>query len=210
MFVVSCSPGHRPRPKIVRQIHNGTPLRRNFLRLSVFLLNTYHDPGNPTHSRPALSVFFCFRLKLFSYEVSLAQPSPTPCHLDQPGSRPLRWRTWFLHFRRHLQALPQSKRHRLLLQLCSVENVRRLHEDVRVAQICVSLVGSKLRQTAGPGSRHNARRRPALSSSPARRTRQQLTRLTCRHWPLRRPSPILDATSVQPTPPRPQSSAPVI
>jgi hypothetical protein len=135
---------------------------------------SYHDPGNKTHSKAALSVFFCFCLKLLPYDVSIPPPSSPTCHLGHAGPCALRGCPGLFHLRRHLRATSQANGQWLLLPLRGIENLRRLHQNVRIAKIRLPMVGGKLRQATRASTFRNSRRGPSLPAHPARRTRQQL------------------------------------
>ena len=113
--------GHIPGPKSVLQIHIGTPLR---CRLSNSI--SYHNPGNPTLSSPALWVFSYLPCTLLPYDLTPASPSPPARCLGHSGSRALRRSTRTFHVRRHIEPTPQAPCRRLLLQLCPVQVFRGL------------------------------------------------------------------------------------
>jgi len=55
-----------------------------------------------------------------------------------------------------------------------IENLGRLRENVRVAKICVAVVGCDLHEAAIQCRRPNSERRAAPAASSARGARQQL------------------------------------
>jgi hypothetical protein len=71
--------------------------------------------------------------------------------------------------RRHFRASPSNHSGRLLLRLCPVENVGRLQQNVRAAQVRLTLVGRHLRKAAHDHSHRKVRRRPAIGTSRPRR-----------------------------------------
>src|SRR5579859_1579805 len=58
----------------------------------------------------------------------------------------------------------------------AIENFRGLHQDVRIAEIRLALVGRKLFETSRTAACGNSGRWSALSPQAARRARQQLVR----------------------------------
>ena len=69
---------------------------------------------------------------------------------------------------RYAFAAAASSNRRLLLPLCGIETARRLREDVRVQEICLSLVGDEVRETS---HEHADPRLPRRAKIPASRTR---------------------------------------
>jgi hypothetical protein len=114
-----------------------------------------------------LSVFFCFRLKLSSYEALFYSPTLSSGSLAlRRVPRSHRGGLCF-RARRHFRTSPSNHSGGLLLWLCTVENVGRLYQNVRAAQVRLALVGRHLCKAAHDHSHRKVRRGPqAAASSP--------------------------------------------
>jgi hypothetical protein len=118
-----------------------------------------------------LSVFFCFRLKLSSYEALFYSPPLSSGSLAlRRVARSHRGGLCF-RARRHFRTSPSNQSGGLLLWLCTVENVGRLHQNVRAAQVRLALVGRHLCKGAHDHSHRKVRRRPQAAASRPRGAR---------------------------------------
>ena len=120
-----------------------------------------------------LSVFFCFRLKLASYEAFFHPPplslgSLARCRIPRShrGGHCLRTR-------RHVGAPPPNHSGGLLLWLCPVRNFGWLHQNVRTSQVRLALVGRHLCQAAPDHAHRKIRRWPPAPAPRPRRTRRK-------------------------------------
>jgi hypothetical protein len=117
-----------------------------------------------------LSVFFCFRLKLSSYEAFFYSP---PLSLSSLALRriPRSHRGGYgFRSRRHFRTSSPDHSGGLLLRLCPVKNFGWLHQDVRATQVRLALVGCHLRKAAHDYSHRKVRRWPQAPASRPLRT----------------------------------------
>jgi hypothetical protein len=120
-----------------------------------------------------LSVFFCFGLKLSSYEAFFHSP---PLSLGSLALRriPRAHRGGHcLRTRRHFWTPTPNHPGGLLLRLCPVENFGWLHQNVRTAQVRLALVGRHLRKAAHGHAHRKVRCRPQTPASRPRRARRK-------------------------------------
>jgi len=130
-----------------------------------------HNPGNAAFWEQRAIGFFLFQTETQLHEALLYSPPLSPGSLAL--RRIPRAHRGGLCFRacRHFRTSPSNHAGRLLLWLCPVENVGRLHQNVRTAQVRLALVGSHLRQAAHDHSHREVRRRAKVAASRPRRTR---------------------------------------
>jgi hypothetical protein len=155
-----------PQPRSKNNLFAESERRSQLLRSSTLITRVMSLFGSND-----LSVFFCFGLKLSSYEAVFYSP---PLSYGSLALRRVpRSHRGGLCFRarRHFRTSPSNHAGRLLLWLCPVENVGRLHQNVRTAQVRLALVGSHLRQAAHDHSHREVRRRAKVAASRPRRTR---------------------------------------
>ncbi len=127
-------------------------LHRFFFRPPANWFHHALEPRGPSPARPAPPAS------------ALLGGSP-PDLVANPGSR-------------YLGPDSTHSRRRVLLPLFAVQRPRRLHQNVRIAEVCFPLVGHHLRQAPPPvlaSADSQPRRQPALATSRPRRTRPPLS-----------------------------------
>jgi hypothetical protein len=115
--------------------------------------------------------FFVPTGRKMAHERSVPRPSPprpipqAPCspgaHSGGPDCAP----------GGHIQRPAVGSDLQLLLPLRGVACSKRVREDVRVAEVCFTLVGQFLREAPPAGAQGKSRREPAVAASRPRRTR---------------------------------------
>lgn len=130
--------------------------------------------------RNELSVFFCFGLKLTCYEAlflpaSVSRGPLALCRIPHPVRCRHR-----LGFGRHIRSRPANHSGRLLLRLCAVKDFGGLCQNVRVAQVRLTLVGCHLRETAYEYPHREIGRGPPGTTSRTSGARRQS--VICMHW----------------------------
>ncbi len=118
--------------------------------------------------------FRCSRLKLCLHEFLLT-PSPSPArHLGLPRAHPGGCGNGLFRLGRYFRARQGNEICRLLLRLCDVQDIGRLLEDVRIAEICIAVVGGDLREAQGESSGGDPGGRTALAETRARRAGSEI------------------------------------
>lgn len=127
----------------------------------------WENPGNGTPELSALSVFFGSRHKMGHAALPLCKKLRPPSFLTpfRRGSLPARLGV-AAACRYHHTAAPYADRW-LLLPLCGIEARGRLRKDVRIQEICVSLVGQELREAAHEHAEARLARWTAIPTSQA-------------------------------------------
>jgi len=112
--------------------------------------------------------FVRFRLKLCLHELLLNPATPPTRHLDFARAPCCECRAGHFGLGRHFRAHKHAQGWRVLLRLRDVQNLGGLLEDVRVAEVCVTLVGGNVREAARESSGRIPRCRTAPTATPTR------------------------------------------
>ena len=130
-----------------------------------------HYPGNGAFWEQRPIGFFLFQTETQLYEALFYSPPLSPGSLALRRIPRAHRGGLCFRARRYFRTSPSNQSGRLLLWLCPVENVGRLQQNVRTAQVRLSLVGSHLRKAAPDHSHREVRRRAKVAASRPRRTR---------------------------------------
>jgi len=130
-----------------------------------------HNPGNAAFWEQRAIGFFLFQTETQLHEALLYSPPLSPGSLALRRIPRAHRGGLCFRARRHFRTSPSNHSGRLLLWLCPVKNFGWLRQNVRVAQICLALVGSHLRKAAHNHSDREVRRRAKVATSRPRRTR---------------------------------------
>ncbi len=110
--------------------------------------STYRTRVMAFFERLELSVFCWFRLKLCLHEFLLTQTHSPPRYLGSTGPDSGRNSDGLLRVGRYFRSREGSETRWLLLWMRALEDRRRMQQDVRVAEVCVAMVGGELREAA--------------------------------------------------------------
>jgi hypothetical protein len=118
--------------------------------------------------------FVCSRLKLCLYEFFLIQTTSPPRHLGLVGAHSGGCCDGLFRLGRYFRAHEGNETRRLLLWLRDVKDLGGLLEDVRVAEICLAVVGGNVREAADESSGGEPGRRTAPAETRACRAGSEL------------------------------------
>ena len=147
------------------------PLCRTGTPPSTSTFQYAHNPGNAAFWEQRPIGFFLFQAETQLHEALFYSPPLSPGSLALRRIPRAHRGGLCFRARRHFRTSPSNHSGRLLLWLCPVENVGRLHQNVRTAQVRLALVGSHLCKAAHDHSHREVRRRAKVAASRPLRTR---------------------------------------
>ena len=127
----------------------------------------WENPGNGTPELSALSVFFGSSDKMGHAALPLCKTLRRPSFLTASRRGNLPARLGAAAGCRYDNTVAPYAHRWLLLRLCGIEARGRLRKDMRIQEICVSLVGQELREAAHEHAEARLARRTAIPTSPA-------------------------------------------
>ena len=182
-FPLACNSGHaflyarafQPKIRLAIFVKGSFSIRYANLRFQYA-----QNPGNVAFWEQRPIGFFLFQTETQLYEALFYSPPLSSGSLALRRVPRSHRGGLCLRARRHFRTSPSNHSGGLLLWLCTVENVGRLHQNVRAAQVRLALVGRHLCKAAHDHSHRKVRRGPQAAARSPRGARLKLIILEVR------------------------------